>query len=390
MTEVSSVSSKFSPANGWFTVLPFTVYQQNATTGYPYTTTLALSSSAQGSPYAFSTTSTDYPWIMPISYVNTDTANYTNTFANYQCFTTLPPTQEPSLAPSAAPSLRPSVAPSMRPSNEPSLAPNVVATAKPSSFPSNSPSKMPTFQPSSQPSLRPSFSPSAQPSLFPTLAPSSVAPSFSPSNLPSLVPTLAPSSSLPSTEPTGNPSAVPTASPSQVPSSAPTLPLVSGEGLSIILTDGMLVWLGSCSRETLVDLSISAYYTEVASVSSKYTSANGFYTALPFTTFNQNATTALPTTTVLNLSSQTNNNIYAFTTTSTDYPVLMPISYVNPNSSNYTKTFSNYQCWTFSTLSPSFFPSILPTSVFFYFFLFFFIFIYLFIFLIIFIYLFVY
>ncbi len=128
--EVASIPSKYIAANGFYTALPFTTSAQNATTALPFTTSLALSSSLNNNVYAFTTTSTDFPWSMPISYVNPDPANYTNSFSNYQCFTTSPPSRSPSLAPS------------QQPSAEPTVAPNIIITLKPTTAPSLAPSKV--------------------------------------------------------------------------------------------------------------------------------------------------------------------------------------------------------------------------------------------------------
>jgi hypothetical protein len=134
--EISTVGLKSNSAAGFYTTLPFSTFIQNASTF------LELSSSRNNNAYAFTTTSTDYPWILPTSYVNPDVANYTNTFDNFQCFTTIPPTQSPSRAPSSQPSLAPSVAPSQQPSAAPTVAPNIISTLKPTATPSLAPSQV--------------------------------------------------------------------------------------------------------------------------------------------------------------------------------------------------------------------------------------------------------
>ena len=138
--ELSTVPYKFINSDGFYTALPFVTSYANATSAAPKTTGITLSSAQNNNPYAFTTTSVDYPALMPISFVFTLLANYSNTFTNYQCFTTLPPSLEPSSSPSLSPSGIPSSAPSLSPSLEPSVAPNVIITRKPTAEPSMLPS----------------------------------------------------------------------------------------------------------------------------------------------------------------------------------------------------------------------------------------------------------
>ena len=134
--EVSQGPQKFVPADGFYSVLPFVTSALNATTLAPFTTSLLLSASENNNSYAFTTTSVGYPNVMPISFTFPLYADYINTFANYQCSSTMYPTQFPSSAPSREPSSVPTATPSLFPTQEPTLAPIVISTQTPTLQPS--------------------------------------------------------------------------------------------------------------------------------------------------------------------------------------------------------------------------------------------------------------
>ena len=95
-----------------------------------------------------------------------------------------------------------------------------------------------------------------------------------------------------------------------------------------------------------VVLSHDAFSSEVAEEPRKFLTSDGFYTALPFVSSVGNATTVAPFTITLILSSRKNHNSYAFATTSSDYPFLMPISFTFSLFDDYINAFGSYQCQT--------------------------------------------